>query len=189
MEKLAGPASSSSRKSPAPSSEVPSSNSSPKPAATMDNSSSTSSAAQSKINIKPASVTPPPSSENPLLKLGGQASSTITPSAVRADPTGVLGKRTRAELDMQTPSSAPARKPTPAAEEPIEVYESRILSHIFRITLDPEQKTDAAHHKLIYLPELRKELEEEGGEVRLTAGNLDAAILEAAATIPKNKPV
>ncbi|KAM3074745.1 Ubiquitin conjugation factor E4, variant 2 [Clarireedia jacksonii] len=188
MEKLAGPASSSSPKSPAPSSEVTSSSSSSKPPATMDNSSSTSSAAKPKINIKPASATPP-SSENPFLKLGVQASSTVTPSAVRTDPTGVLGKRTRAESDLQTPSSTPARKPTPAAEEPLEVYESRILSHIFRITLDPEQKTDASNHKLIYLPELRKELEEEGGEVRLTAGNLDAAILEAGATIPKNNPV
>ncbi|PQE32096.1 Ubiquitin conjugation factor E4 protein [Rutstroemia sp. NJR-2017a WRK4] len=188
MEKLAGPASSSSRKSPAPSSEVPPASSSPKPAATMDNSSSTSSTAKPNVNIKPASATPPSSSENPFVKLGGQASST-TPSAVRPDPAGVLGKRTRAELDLQTPSSAPARKPTPAAEEPIEVYESRILSQIFRITLDPEQKTDSSNHKLIYLPDLRKELEEDGGEVRLTAGNLDAAILEAAATIPHNKPV
>jgi ubiquitin conjugation factor E4 B len=51
------------------------------------------------------------------------------------------------------------------------------------------QKTDSSNHKLIYLPDLRKELEEDGGEVRLTAGNLDAAILEAAATIPQNKPV
>ena len=77
----------------------------------------------------------------------------------------------------------------PLTNETIEQWENRTLSHIFRFTLDPNQKTDLSNHKLIYLPQLRKELEDEGAEVLLSKDRLDSAILEAASTIPNNKPV
>jgi len=60
---------------------------------------------------------------------------------------------------------------------------------MFRITLDPEQKVDASNHKLIYLPNLREELEDENVPIRFTKDRLDSAIREAASTIPHNKSV
>lgn len=63
------------------------------------------------------------------------------------------------------------------------------MSTIFRITLDPNQKVDASHHKLIYLPNLRQELEDEAVPIMLTKERLDSAIVEAASTIPHNKSI
>lgn len=74
-------------------------------------------------------------------------------------------------------------------EEDIDSYEHRILGQIFRITLGPDQRTDTSNHKLIYLPNLRQELEDEKSPLRLTKDILDSAILEACSTIPNNKPV
>jgi ubiquitin conjugation factor E4 B len=64
-----------------------------------------------------------------------------------------------------------------------------MLSQIFRITLDPNEKVDSSNHKLIYLPNLRQELEDEHEPVRLSKERLDSALVEAASSIPKNKSV
>ena len=64
-----------------------------------------------------------------------------------------------------------------------------MLGQIFRITLDPEQKVDASNHKLIYLPNLRQELEDEDAPIKLSKDRLDSAILEAASSIPHNKSI
>lgn len=76
-----------------------------------------------------------------------------------------------------------------AKDETTEAFESRMLSHIFRITLDEEQKTDATGHKLIYLASLKQELEEGNDPVRLSVGSLDSALMEACSAIPHSKPV
>ena len=76
----------------------------------------------------------------------------------------------------------------PATEE-LPEYENRILSHIFRITLDPDQKVDTSGHKLIYLPNLRSELEEENAPIKFTKDRLDSAILEACSTVPHKKSI
>lgn len=144
-----------------------------------------------KINITKAPTSTPVSAESQ--KLGAQAS-----LPVRANPAGGLGKRRRGaeEVTQNTSSSQsqpPAKKIATGAsiglDEPQEIYENRIISQIFRITLDPNQKVDTSNHKLIFLPELRKELEEDGAEIRFSAANLDAAILEAASSIPHSKSV
>lgn len=69
----------------------------------------------------------------------------------------------------------------------MEAFESRNLSAIFRITLDPGKTTDAHGHRLVFLSELRQELEEAGEPVRLSAGTLDSAILEAGSKLPHDK--
>jgi ubiquitin conjugation factor E4 B len=101
-------------------------------------------------------------------------------------------KRLRAESDEQTPqpaSPAPKKHAAPLSEEPIDIYENRILSHIFRITLDPDQKVDASNHKLIFLPKLRQELVDDNEPIMLTKERLDSALLEAGSTIPNSKPI
>ena len=55
--------------------------------------------------------------------------------------------------------------------------------------MDPNKKVDASNHRLIYLPNLRQELEDENARIRLSQDNLSDAITEAATTIPHNKPV
>lgn len=188
MEKLSGSASSSSERIPNASAEATASSSTPKPAAPVNNGSSAEPVAKTTINIKPAKASPPPAT-NPFAKLGAQASSTGNTSSVRTDPQQrVLGKRSRTESDMQTLTRPSTRKPN-LAEESLEAYEDRILSHIFRLTLDPNQRTDASNHKLIFLSDLRKELEEEHAEIRLSAGKLDGALMEACSSIPHSKSV
>lgn len=190
MEKLAGSAPSSSEKISGAGAEASTSLPTSQPSTPKDNASSAPPVAKSAIDNKPTSTTPTPAA-NPFAKLGAQANSTGKPLSVRTDPSqNVLGKRSGTESDMQTPPRpAPsARKPN-LAEESIEDYESRILAHIFRITLDPNQRTDSSNHKLIFLPELRKELEEEHAEIRLSADKLDGALMEACSTIPHSKPV
>jgi ubiquitin conjugation factor E4 B len=48
---------------------------------------------------------------------------------------------------------------------------------------------DASGHKLIYLPNLRRELEEENAPIRLSTDRLDSALLEACSSIPHNRSV
>lgn len=188
MEKLSGSASSSSERIPGVGAETPASSSAPRQAAPKDTASSVTPVTKPTVNIKPANPTPPPTA-NPFAKLGAQAGSTGNTSSVRNDPQqSVLGKRSRTEPDMQTPSRPSTRKPN-LAEESLEAYEDRILSHIFRVTLDANQRTDASNHQLIFLPELRKELEEEHAEIRLSAANLDSILMEACSSIPHGKPI
>jgi ubiquitin conjugation factor E4 B len=145
-------------------------------------------APKSKINITKAA--PAPASENPFAQLTSKTSPSST--TVRTGEKD-LSKRPRAELDeIQTPTQAapPAKRATmvPATEEPAE-FENRILSHIFRVTLDPNQKVDMSGHRLIHLPNLRAELEEENAPIMFTKERLDSAILEACSTISHKKSI
>jgi ubiquitin conjugation factor E4 B len=141
-----------------------------------------------KININKA---PPASTiENPFAQLTSKTSPSGT--TVRTGEKE-LSKRPRAELDeiqARTQAAPPAKRTAmaPAKEEPAE-YENRILSHIFRVTLDPNEKVDTAGHRLIYMPNLRAELEEENASIMLTKERLDSAILEACSTISNKKSV
>lgn len=186
MEKLSGTASSSTENILNVGAEPSSSGSSSQQNVPKEVASPAEPATKPTINVKPANATPTPAT-NPFAKLGTQANATGNTSSVRTDPPQHdLGKRSRTESDMQTPTHPTARKPN-AAEESVETYEDRILSHIFRITLDPNQRTDSYNHRLIFLPGLRKDLEEEKAEIRLSAATLDGALLEACSSIPNSK--
>jgi ubiquitin conjugation factor E4 B len=108
---------------------------------------------------------------------------------VREIPAERQMKRCRAKSDGQaSPRSNPPKKLAPASvDESIEAYENRTLGSIFRITLDPNQTVDSSNHKLIYLPNLRQELEDEQAPILLTKERLDSALLEAASAIPHSK--
>jgi len=62
-----------------------------------------------------------------------------------------------------------------------------MLSSIFRITVDPEVKTDRNGHKLAFLPELRKELSERNEALKLDITDLDSALNEAGSLLPNSK--
>ncbi|KAG4424499.1 hypothetical protein IFR04_002377 [Cadophora malorum] len=145
-----------------------------------------------KIQISKAVPSKVADTSNPFTKMGAQARAanlTSAPSTVRTPDTAASTlKRKRAELDSQTSPRPPRTSTTPAADEPVEQWENRILSNIFRITLDPQQKTDGSH-KLILLPNLRQELIDEEAPVLLTKDRLDSALLEAGSTIQHNKSI
>ena len=68
-------------------------------------------------------------------------------------------------------------------------WEHRTLSQIFRITLDQDQRVDNSNHRLIYLPNLRQDLEDEKAPITLSKDKLDSAIVEAVSAIPHNRSV
>lgn len=75
------------------------------------------------------------------------------------------------------------------APEPLEAFEDRTLSVVFRISLDKDKTEDVHGIKLRYLPGVRQELEEEGQPVRIHTGILDQALLEAASGLKNKRPL
>lgn len=78
--------------------------------------------------------------------------------------------------------------PPPRAEESIESFEDRTLSAVFKLSLREDRQQDIHGHKLIYLPGLRSELENQGREPRIDTTVLDQALLEAASNA-QQKPL
>lgn len=130
-----------------------------------------------KINISSAPATTPQST--------GSANSS------RPGITNDTDSRTkRRASDIDGPSaSAPPRKQPVAVQETIEDYADRVLSAIFRFTVDPNRIADAYGHRLHFLPNLSQELTDEGLPLKLPADRLDEAIMEAATAVPHQRPV
>lgn len=149
-----------------------------------------------------------------LEKLGGNASKSIgrsegsgnsLPTAIKsgeisslkanvnnASPTPSIIENPFAKLTKQDTSNSSTIRPKAkkkVLEETIEAYENKVLSSIFYITLDPEKNTKLPNQKLIYLSNLRKELDDEGAPTLLSQDKLDSAILEAASVIPTHNSV
>lgn len=178
MEKLAGPAVPKPEQAAEGKADSPSASNPTTPAPTE-------ATPKPKINVTKAAST----TTNPFTQLGVQQQSNGTPT-VRTTPGQGSQKRTRAESVEQTTIKPPPKKIVPSAvDEPIEEYENRTLEHIFRLTLDPDKKTDSSNHKLIHLPNLRQELEEGKEPLKLSVATLDSAILEACSTVPQNRPI
>jgi len=127
-------------------------------------------------------------SQIPSDKLKVQPAKPSPGTSIRITPGGAPEKRPREPSDGL--AGTPARKVAPLAKaESLEAFESRILSSIFRIAVDEQNKTDALGHKLTFLPNLKQELEDGGEPVRLSLGSLDSALMEACGNIPHNKPI
>lgn len=120
------------------------------------------------------------------------ASSSPSPTQTQnppSNPFSQLGVKTKTESGNSAAgnSATPSKKMHAAREEKFEDWSHRVLSDIFRVTLDETQTYDNRGNKLIYLPELRAELEQSGDPIKLTASSIDSAILEAARHVPANK--
>jgi ubiquitin conjugation factor E4 B len=127
--------------------------------------------------------------ENPFTKLAlGQSNGSDTSTIHTTSADSGYSKRSRVDSSSLAMSPLPRKSAATLKEETIEEFENRIISNIFRITVE-EGGHDASGHKLIYLPGLRQELAASGEPVRLSVGTLDSAILEAASKFPHNKPV
>lgn len=79
--------------------------------------------------------------------------------------------------------------PQPKAEESIEAFEDRTLGAIFKITLREDRQKDIHGQRLIYLPGVRSEFEDQGREPHIETAILDQALLEAASNVSLQKPL
>lgn len=137
------------------------------------------------------SISKPPSSSeaspNPFSQLQSKTSSNgapkinITPSG-DGEESGVGLTPTKRER----PGSAAGR--SPSRESP-EQWEDKMLRGVFRLSLQLENKQDSHGHRLHYVAGVREEIEEQGAPLRLTTGNLDQALLEAASGLGKETPL
>ncbi|POR34568.1 Ubiquitin conjugation factor E4 [Tolypocladium paradoxum] len=140
-----------------------------------------------RINITPAPKPSLPSS-NPFTQLGVQ-------NTKREDPSGSSGsfrphrKRSAAEIDDGAAATPAPRKPNPQQTESDADYAHRVLTQIFRITVDPHHMTDAQGQRLIFVPNLNQELNESGDPLKLSTSVLDQAIIEACGNLPLDKPL
>lgn len=132
-----------------------------------------------KINISPAPSATPQSA--------GSASSSRP--GITTNSTDSRAKRRASDIDGPSATAPPPRKHTPAAPETIEDYADRMLSAIFRVSVDASRTTDAHGHKLTFLPNLSGDLAEEGTPLKLSVGRLEEAIMEAATAFPRGRPL
>lgn len=162
--------------------EAGSSTSSPAPAPEADDSSSS----KTKITITPAAQ---PAS-NPFAQLGVRSSRPA--ESVSPTPTGtirVARKRSASQVD-DVLSAPPPRKATPVQAESDEDYADRVLSQIFRVTVDPHRMTsNQGNHRLTFLPNLNQELNDSGEPLKLSVNNLDQAIIESCSGWAPDKPL
>ncbi|KAK5094706.1 Ubiquitin conjugation factor E4 [Exophiala xenobiotica] len=110
---------------------------------------------------------------------------TSQPDAPRINITRNITPQKREMNGVQRSSSRPSSRQGDVARssEPIEQWEDRTLRNIFRVTFDSAQTRDQNGHDLYPLPSLKEELEAEGQGVRLNAGLLEQAIMEAGANL------
>lgn len=87
-------------------------------------------------------------------------------------------------LKRDRPSSANDK--SASTQLPSEEWESKILSSIFRVTLDSDHRQDSQSHRLRFLKDTRADIEASGDEIRLSTGILDQALLEAASNLGKH---
>ncbi|KAI4210715.1 MAG: hypothetical protein LQ351_006491 [Letrouitia transgressa] len=91
-----------------------------------------------------------------------------------------------------TPTKRPNsvnRRPASRAGETLEEWENRVLSGIFRVSVDPSVKSDVHGHTLYFAKGVREELEEQGGPIRLSTNVLEQAIVEVGSDSGKAKPL
>ncbi len=130
------------------------------------------------INISPAPAATPQSA--------GSAASSRPGSTYQAE-----SKAKRRASDVDGPSaSAPPRKQTPgSASETLDDWADRVLSTIFRVTVDPNRPADSQGHRLTFLESLSSDLAGEGAPLKLSVGRLDEAIVEFASALPHDRPL
>ncbi|EQL00225.1 ubiquitin fusion degradation protein 2 [Ophiocordyceps sinensis CO18] len=135
----------------------------------------------------PPPAKPSQQSPNPFTQLGVHA----------MEPQGTPGstgsfrthrKRSAAEVDDAV-ACPPPRKPNPPQPESDSDYAHRVLTHIFRITVDPHHLSGSPAERLFFVPALNQELNDAGEPLRLSTANLDQAIIEACGNWPLEKPL
>ncbi|KAI9843901.1 MAG: hypothetical protein M1837_006055 [Sclerophora amabilis] len=178
----------------------PTSASPPKPAETSPTKIPSSRAQEEpkpKINISGPSAPDPaaPESQNPFLNLGKTAtngdardiriSSAGSKHATPRKDEGVSPRDRHSRSPSSRASSAANPRPVPS----VDTWEDKTLSGIFMITLKPDGSRDSNGNRLHYVQGVREDLEEQGGNLRISTDVLDQAILEAASNLDRSSPL
>ncbi|KAK4141167.1 ubiquitin elongating factor core-domain-containing protein [Dichotomopilus funicola] len=208
LAKLGGPSSSSVPRAGSPATETPPTSSTPQPSTTP--SQPTPAENRARINMT-SSSSATPSTPKPLSRPGSTPATTTTSNNNNNNNNSAISRGKRQASDAAgSPASAPPKKQTNATATPesIEDYADRVLTSIFRITVDPNRTTDGQGHNLTFLPNLSAELaaeadeegqqqQQEGGTgqeglgrgLKLSVGRLEEAIMEAATAVPHERPL
>lgn len=152
-----------------------------------------------------SSTAPAQSTSNPQTQLSSQSQASRSGDASSNAPSPLPEQKqqqTEGKRIKITPaaSSSPAQSqnvtpvsntppPQPRAEESIEAFEDRTLGAVFKITLREDRQKDIHGQKLIYLPGVRSEFQDQGREPRIETGILDQALLEAASNVSLQRPL
>ncbi|KFA49317.1 hypothetical protein S40293_04161 [Stachybotrys chartarum IBT 40293] len=137
------------------------------------------------ITIEPATAPSQPAtnaSPRAVPKAGGSEGPKTSSGSL-----SVSRKRSASKIDDDVP--APARKPDPPQAESDEDYADRVLSQIFRISVNPHHMSNSSGHRLAFLPALNQELNDAGEPLKLSVSTLDQAIIEACSSWPGDKPL
>src|SRR5687768_17906715 len=70
-----------------------------------------------------------------------------------------------------------------------DLYVHRVITQIFRVSVDPHVMSNVQGQRLIFLPGVNEELNAAGAPLKLTIDVLEQAIMEAANTWPHDKPL
>lgn len=137
----------------------------------------------------PGTTIPQPSEPQP------PAPQPHTQPAQTPNPFAQLGVKTEAppkpRINIKPKPAQPSSRvasPQPSAktqEVSLEAWEDRVISGIFRITLDESRTQDAHGHKLYFASGAKSDLEDESRPLRFTIDMLDSVILEAASNQPE----
>ena len=145
------------------------------------------------ITPSPSSSNTNPANNNPFSQIGVKNRTGSGTNTSKAGDSGNNDSLKRSALPIDSASdntSAPPPKKLQTGpggkEEKLEDWSDRVLSDIFRVTLDETRSAESrgSSAKLTYLPELRSELEQSNEPLKLTASSIDVAILEAARYVP-----
>lgn len=138
--------------------------------------------ARPKINVSKMSD-PAISSPNPFSHLGVK-----TTSKAPAMTIGSSAGRPITPMKRDRPSS---RNESPGSKvgESLEAWENRILSTVFRLSLDPAISQDVHGHYLHFLEGVRNDLKDQNETITLSTAVLDQALLEAASNLEKITPL
>ncbi|KAF4977567.1 hypothetical protein FZEAL_5938 [Fusarium zealandicum] len=177
------PASSKSDENKGPDSESsnPSRTSTPKPQPTPTDS------PRPKINITSAAPAAG-SSSNPFTKLGIKSGNQTEPSSSTGS-FSVNRKRMASEIDDAVSADRPSPRPSNSQPESDDAYADRVLSQIFRITVDPHNMTNTHGQRMTFLSGLNQELNDAGEPLKLSVNTLDQALMEAAGMYPSDRPL
>lgn len=201
LAKLGGPPASATSSSSEPTKTSPSGEQAQTPGesdAQSKPSSSETSSSRPNINITPAPTSSSPK-PNPFTKLGVQSNETPKKSPESSDaaqsstgtkPRDHPRKRPLSDADdSRAAAPPPSRKPNTPQPESDADYVHRIITQIFRVSVDPHVMSNTQGHRLVFLPGVNEELNAAGAPLKLTIDVLEQAIMEAANTWPHDKPL
>ncbi|RDA87233.1 hypothetical protein CP532_2537 [Ophiocordyceps camponoti-leonardi (nom. inval.)] len=152
--------------------------------AMLSSTSSSSSSTPKPADTQKPAAGPSNSGANPFSQLGVQPGEAQKPQAT----SGSSSPRKRSAAEDGEVVQLPRKTSSQQPESDID-YAHRVLTQIFRVTVDPHHMLNPQGQRLVFLAGLNQELNDAGEPLKLSAANLDQAIIEACSIWPAEKPI